>query len=399
MTTRPFVSCDPSVYAGGGFFEGGPLLDDLRGRHAAEPSGIRTEAVLYGPAAYGRPLSRDTVLADDAVLATIERWYGDAIRTNPSAPASILACIEHALVLDRAVHVVTDGAAYPLYETHRRCDVGSLTWTDASAPAEDLPDTRDYLLLTSSGTFNWGHWLVDDLARLKGIRAWAAACRRTPCVLLHGFVPETDRVRVASLKAVLGPSVRVETRLLHPNRVYRVRDLRFVSPVSFHPTPKHPEALADLAEAAREAVARRSAQWWRRSKPRPGKIFVTRRHARGRVPVDLAEICGLARRHGFTVVDPEGASAFEQMATFSGATQVAGFMGAAMANTLFCPPGARILHLAPDSFLDPFYWDLAAARGHGYAAVYGPVLDPTKPAESDYRLDPARLERAFAWLG
>jgi capsular polysaccharide biosynthesis protein len=398
MTAQPFISCDPAIYAAGGFFEGGARLDDLRGRHASDGGGIRTETVLYGPAAYERRLPLDTVLADDPVLATIERWYAGAIQTNPSAPAAVLACIEDALVLDRAVHVVRDGVPYPLYETHRRCDLGSLTWTDAGAPAEHLPDTRDYLLLTSSGTFNWGHWLVDDLPRLKGIRAWAQACRRVPCVLLHGFVPQIDRVRVASLKELLGPSVRVETRLLHPNRAYRVRELRYVSPVSFHPTPKHPGALADLAEAARDTVARRASRWWRHSPARPTKIFVTRRPERGRVPVGLDDIRALALRHGFTVVDPDGASAFEQMAAFSGATQVAGFMGAAMTNTVFCTPGARILHLAPDSFLDPFYWDLAAARGHGYAAVYGPVLDPAKPAGSDYRLDPARLERAFGWL-
>jgi hypothetical protein len=77
---------------------------------------------------------------------------------------------------------------------------------------------------------------------------------------------------------------------------------------------------------------------------------------------------------------------------------VVGCMGAAMAGSLFCRSGARILYLAPDTFPDPFYLDLAAARGHAYAVCYGIALDPAHPERSDYRLDPERLEAALAWL-
>ena len=73
-------------------------------------------------------------------------------------------------------------------------------------------------------------------------------------------------------------------------------------------------------------------------------------------------------------------------------------MGAAMAGSLFCREGTRIVHLAPDTFLDPFYLDLAATRGHAYAVCYGTALHPEHPAHSDYAVALDRLEAALAWL-
>ncbi|KNY23284.1 hypothetical protein AKJ13_08440 [Methylobacterium sp. ARG-1] len=73
-------------------------------------------------------------------------------------------------------------------------------------------------------------------------------------------------------------------------------------------------------------------------------------------------------------------------------------MSAAMVNRLFGRPGTRILYLAPETFTDSYYLDLAAARGDRYGVCYGRALDPTRPAQSDYVLDPDHLARALAWL-
>jgi hypothetical protein len=55
-------------------------------------------------------------------------------------------------------------------------------------------------------------------------------------------------------------------------------------------------------------------------------------------------------------------------------------MGAAMANTLFCEAGTRVIHFAPDEWLEPFYWDLASVRRHEYIVCYGPSLRTDSPA-------------------
>ena len=73
-------------------------------------------------------------------------------------------------------------------------------------------------------------------------------------------------------------------------------------------------------------------------------------------------------------------------------------MGAARVNTLVCRPDPRIPYLAPETVIDPSYLDLAAARGHRYGVCYGKALDPMRPAQTDYVLDPDHLARALAWL-
>ena len=69
-------------------------------------------------------------------------------------------------------------------------------------------------------------------------------------------------------------------------------------------------------------------------------------------------------------------------------------MGAAMTNCLFAGPGAATLYLGPEGWIEPFYWDVAAVRGHRYMACYGPVQDPAVPAHlNSYTIDLAALER------
>ena len=58
---------------------------------------------------------------------------------------------------------------------------------------------------------------------------------------------------------------------------------------------------------------------------------------------------------------------------FAGAETVVGVMGASMANSIFSGTGTHVVHLAPEGWLEPFYWDLAASRGHRYTAYFGSV--------------------------
>jgi len=386
------LSCDPSIYRAGGFPGDQHHLEGLRARKAPE---IVTVATLYEPSRYGRSLDQAAIFGDAALKPRLAAALAAAGGGPVVAPACVVVRIEGACIRDRGITIQRDGASLPLFETYRPADLYAVGMPGPCHAPQVLPDTHAYLLLTSSGTFNWGHWLAEDLPRFRAVSRIAAG--RPLCVLMHGFVPAIDRRKIELMRA-LSERADVQLRLLRPDTAYRAADLYFVSPVSGQPGPKHPDALADLAAAGEALIRRQAKRWWRLIPVRPKRIFVTRRAARGRVPVAWDEICTLLQARGYRPFDPEGAPALEQVAVFAGAEAVVGCMGAAMVNTLFCRPGTPVLHLAPDSFPDPYFLDLAAARGHRYGVCYGTALDPTRPSQTTYVLDPAHLDRALAWL-
>ena len=395
MIARRYVGCDPSLYDGG-FLEDPAVLDRIREEATPE---ITRVATLFPEATYRRVLDRAAVFADPSAWAGAEAALAASGGAEVRVPASVLVRIGDARVQDRAVYLVRGDAALPLYETQRPLDRPFVAAPEAVTSPEALPEDRAYLLLTSSGTFNWGHFLVDDLPKLGAVAAVRAVERRPLCVLLHGFVPAVDRRRIDLLRALLGSEIQV--RLLRPDTHYRAATLYYASPVSAHLGPKHPRALADLAASGAAMAERHDRPGWRRLwrlGRRPARLFVVRRRDWGRVPADWDAVRARVTGRGYMPFDPEGAPAAEQAAAFAAAERVVGCMGAAMAGSLFCPTGTQILYLAPDTFPDPFYLDLAAARGHAYAVCYGTALDPARPERSDYRLDTERLEAALAWL-
>ena len=79
----------------------------------------------------------------------------------------------------------------------------------------------------------------------------------------------------------------------------------------------------------------------------PGKkrIYVSRRHARGRKIVNEPDIVPALVRHGYEIVCTERMTFSEQVALFASAGEVISMHGAGMSNIVFAPPGAKILEL------------------------------------------------------
>lgn len=393
MVVSYHISCDPSIYAAGGFPGDADSLVRLGIAPAPEITRIAT---LYGPARYTRCLDPTTIFSDIALQPDLEAAFTLVGGADAVAPACVLVRLRNARIHDRGITVARGADTLRLFETYRPADLLTHPLSGPGGPIRHLPDTHAYLLLTSSGTFNWGHWLAEDLPRFNAVEHLAARGRPI-CLLLHGFVPATDRRRIDLLRALLRRK-DVAIRLLRPDTTYRAEELYFASPVAGLPGPKHPAALAELADRGAAMTARLDRRWWRPAPRRPTRLFVIRRRGRGRVPVGWDALRAILQARGYRPFDPEGIPVTEQVAAFVGAERIVGCMGAAMVNTLFCRPGTRILYLAPETFTDPYYLDLAAARGHRYGVCYGKAVDPARPSQSDYVLDPGHFARALAWL-
>ncbi|MEH3144205.1 MAG: glycosyltransferase family 61 protein [Methylobacterium frigidaeris] len=393
FATERLASCDAAIlYAGAGFDafmpERAPLM-------RAPPAG-RLVAPLFPAYAYDRPAPEWLRGGDAAEAVALEAEFAGIDRiVRCGAPAGLF-------VLDDAV--LRDNVLYAggriVYETYRPPDRPGLTLADDATVARAEPHPAEVaLFFSSSGSFNYGHWLVDDLPRLK---AFGTLRRLHPdrriTLVLTGYGAASDEIRRRTIRLFLGDEAGIEIAFLPRDAALRFPRLYYASPVSVHPASKSPEALRfvrdHLLRRAREVRWKLGRECLRTGRAEAGRrIYVDRAPQWGRAIVNRDAVLDLVRRRGYTVVDPEQLSFSRQVATFARARAVAGPMGAAMTNTLFCRPHATILHLAAEGWTDPFFWDLGAACGQRYRALHGASATPQpRPNREPYAVDLDRLD-------
>ena len=306
-------------------------------------------------------------------------------------PACVAVPVDGLIVRDRTLYVRTEGELRAIYETVRAVDRPYVELWDGARPAQaeiafDQPGVT-YVHLGAAGSFNYGHWLVDDLPRA----AWLAQHREGLSIVIPSAGAEMDRVRLASLRLVLGEPMPPVT-FLDPGATYVLARAAYVTPVSLHPVLKLPEAMHHVRSRAAAASKPASAPGAGAAPAR--RLFVTRAATRGRGIVNLDEVATRLSEAGFEPIDPETLSFEQQVEAFSHAEIVVGVMGAAMTNTLFSPAGCRVGYLAPEGWTEPFYWDLANVMGHPYFTLFGaPESSDLAPHLSSFGLELDALAR------
>ena len=343
-----------------------------------EKSGILHAHELFPEYAYDRPVPTHIASDDPSFAETIGAFYAAIAREDRSGTASYLVEFGPAMV-SRSIVYFHDGTDFRIvYETYRPNDRGYTQLVGREELESALPVVQDggeFLYLGSVGSFNYGHWLVDDLPRLHAFQVLRARRPDTHItVVIPGYSDAMNKVRVAGIQAYLDGEASYAVLVVDPESVLRFDRLNYCTPVTYHPVSKSPFALNAMAErlALPPALTR-------------GSIFVDRRRDRGRVLTNIDSIRFRLEMRGFQSIDPETLTFDEQRRVFGQASVVVGCMGAAMTNTVFCRPGTRLVYLAPEGWTEPFYWDLAAVRGHVYSVVYGAVVEPSPHIHlSDY---------------
>ena len=394
-------SCPDTIPQAESAFDGDlDLYAAMRGRVATRS---RAVATLFPAYSYRRPAPRRLAGPDPAGVAAVARWYGDLDETFRAFPATMLCEAEDVRLGGNVVHYREDGALRVLFETHRLSDLKMIEaiGLDHDRIDETLDPEGVYFYLGSVGSFNYGHWLVDDLPRLEGFFVLRRRHPgRTITILLPRYDPQIDEVRRRMIALALGRDDRWRAVFYDRTRVHAVPRLYFATPCSQEPYGKSPEAVAAVRSRflRRTRLARAEAALRRIGARNDGRrLFVDRSGARGRTLVNRAEIVALMERRGFEVIDPERYSPRQQIVRFARAEVVVGLAGAAMTNTIFSPPGARILTIVPDTgWSDPFFWDLAAVCGQPYAALFGRWSDHDEViARRDFAVAVPDLEAAL----
>ncbi len=373
------------LYGHGGFYDDPELLAPAETPDAAPA--VQDLGLVYPGSNYYR--SDWVVYSDDSEFCSTLSTLSASLRTTHSTIAATTALeVRNGFVCDAVIYVPGDAGWRVLYPTYRPNDRGAVRLRDASelgARGRGSLNTgkRSLFYLSSAGSFNYGHWLVDDLPRLRYILHLAAG----PVTIIVQSFPGMDKIRRQTIEFFCR-GLDVEVRFIDPLQLFSFDQLTYVTPVSYHPHLKSPDALDFLRRSALAAIDYSP-------KPRE-RIYVKRRRSRGRVLRNGRAIEKFLGDLGFRTVDPEKLSFEEQVRTFANAEVVVGVMGASLCNVVFSPPGTSVIVLSPNDWAEPFYWDLATVLGHEYVAVHGKRAKMYTAAHlDDFWIEPELLKRAM----
>jgi len=93
------------------------------------------------------------------------------------------------------------------------------------------------------------------------------------------------------------------------------------------------------------------------------RIFLSRRTARVRRLLNEAALAEGLAKLGYAEVTMDGLSVAEQHAILASARSIVAVHGAAMANLVFCAPGAQVIEIADEKVPRGYYWSVSQAVG------------------------------------
>jgi capsular polysaccharide biosynthesis protein len=230
---------------------------------------------------------------------------------------------------------------------------------------------------------NYGHMLVEVLPKLLHIKAMGVG--RFTMLFPWSSLMFLPAVQFAA--DALGLSF--EHVVCFNNQIVRVDEVLWVGPIAQHDRRKS-QTLRDLAGLLTAAVP---------TSGLPRRLYVTRPAGAIRPIANQAELEGLARAHGYHVVEPATLSFPEQISLFHGADHVLGPMGAALTNTVFMRPGTRV-SMFTNRRIDPFYYDIARLMGLEFDWVFtqdGEAWTNVMQTEP-WHIDGARFAGLLPWL-
>ncbi len=386
------------LYCDGGFAGDAALLDRLRGR-------VSRQTQVLGEVFPGFPAHDPAPPRLFGGSDAFRDKQGAALAApRPAGPPTLLCETRDVRLAGNALFHIEDGRPQVLFETYRPQDRHVVTGPgpDFGRVDETIDGEGLVFLLNSAGSFNYGHWLIDDLPRLRGLARLRERHPREPVtVALVSYFPHLDAARRHSIELLLGRRRGISIRFLDRSKTYRFARLHHTTPCSLPSTGKSPYAMDDLTRQMRARTRLPRGLFALRALTGRGRrLFVDRHPGRGRGLANREAVLARLRDLGFEAFDPELTSVRQQVVRFAGAEIVVGIAGAGMANTVFCRPGTPVIHLVPEGWEDLFYGEIATACGQDYRAVFGPRIPSDGPEYlRDFAIDPEPLCAALAAAG
>lgn len=212
-------------------------------------------------------------------------------------------------------------------------------------------DGRLDVLFAKAGAGNYGHFLTDCAAKLVNLPRGV----RGP-VRLH-LPNESARFRpiIEEFSARLG--INTEIRVGSQGEVLCLSRALYLSSVAEHNVRKS-RAFREFRQVVLGLHA-----------PSPTatgqRLYVRRAKSEIRHIVNCEEVEALFTARGFRIVQPGTMSFGEQVRLFSGATHVAGGLGAGLVNIAWAAAGTSVLMIDP-GLVDFYFWDISTQFGQRF---------------------------------
>lgn len=263
--------------------------------------------------------------------------------------------------------------------------------------------------LLGSCTGNYAHWLTETLPKL--LLADSVGVGKDYPLLVDAWIhPNFVRslelfdkhrrplIRVKRWEMVAVKSLVEVTPPAYIPPEYRhflkTKKLSYPDPAGF---PFSAPALEMLRHAAHEATGGVDAR-------APQKLYLFRSPescGNTRHVTNIDDIEDIIKKYGYTMLDPAKLSFDEQIRVFSNARKIVSPLGAALANTIFTPPGCRVLGLSPwyQNANYYFFSNFMGALGHSMSYVLGPQADQWgHVVHKNYEIDLAAFKEAIQRL-
>ncbi len=136
----------------------------------------------------------------------------------------------------------------------------------------------------------------------------------------------------------------------------------------------------------------------------PQKLYLFRTPescGNARQVTNIDEIERIIKKRGYTMLDPAKLSFEDQIRVFSNARKIISPLGAALANTIFTPPGCRVLGLSPWYHNANYYYfsNFMGALGHTMYYALGQQADQWGHiVHKNYEIDLAAFKTAIKYL-
>ena len=206
----------------------------------------------------------------------------------------------------------------------------------------------------------YGHWLLEILPRIRGIKKYRQRTGRHPTILVNSNIKEWQ---MRSLK------------LAGVNETNITRWNKGTALVKRYVLPKW--SKAEWCESDIEWVRKKmkSAINYKKHMGKFSKrVFISRENMSRRRILNRKEIMNVLSTHGFRKYCPESLTIAEQVALFESADILVGPTGGGFTNMIFSKEVDIIEIFQPNHFITWFF-ELASVLGHEYLPLFGDSVD------------------------
>lgn len=307
-------------------------------------------------------------------------------------PSAVVAGLTNLVWLQQTVlqHDKADyGRDYTSEELHGRLHIDpsrrTVRWLSELEPTYHVAHG---VAFTDAVSANYAHWLTEVLPRLHAYavtRPDSYATALLDAGLHSNLKASIDLVLPVSMPRLeLAPSERVGVGRLELVSVagYIPFDRRIRGGSGHSHGTFSAAALTSMRDHLVRSVGDPERSWPRR--------VMLRRSSAARSMVNEQEIEEALLAHGFVAIYPERLTFAQQVQLFRGAEMVVGATGAAMANSIFCQPDARIVICASAHPTHGYnYWQaMVGAVGNRVHYVLGSIKGSSAPGvHSDFSVE------------